>query len=258
SARCALKPGAGAAVSAPARRAGDPTPDAPWQRIGIRCAPLRRHPKCQAQHPITPFCSNQILRAHWQHIRKPRQEKSVRDRITGLRGSLMDGIHTQMPPHAKGSIAVKIAPGVPDFHYQFVFNAFTIEKLDNGSLVQLAYTDKRGLPIDVAQILVSSEGLLQMKESSADYLKSFGEIEPHSEMVIPDGRRTPLFANYIRLAMAGKSGEIAFYTVLLQDIGTVARSKSGSADPVNLVQVGLFHSDLLLHKQLVVALLGSV
>ena len=163
-----------------------------------------------------------------------------------------------MPPHPKGSVQIKFAVGAPNFHYQFAFNSFYIEKKENGFLVRIAHLDKRGIPLEVADILISTEGLLQMKEASGEYVKSFGEVKPRPEVAIPDSGQAPLFANYIRLAMAGHTGEFAVYTVLLQDIGAAARSKASSSESVNLVQIGLFHSDLNLHKQLVLALMSVV
>ena len=159
----------------------------------------------------------------------------------------------------KGTIRLNIAPSVPNFQKQFVFNTFSIENEKFGSVLRLGYLYE-GIHLETVSLLVSTEGLAQVREGSTEYIESFGQVPQRRHTPIPHGNSAPLFVNYVRLAMAGMSGEIACYTVLLQDIGTFARSKSSATanNPVNLVQVGLFHSDLVLHKQAVLGLIGSI
>lgn len=162
------------------------------------------------------------------------------------------------PNATKGAVTLKVAYGVPNFRWQMVFNAFTIEKVSNGTLLRVAYV-AQNTAAEIVPILICTEGLQQLLESSRSYIKDFGSVEPYPAIALPQARQfSPLFSNNVRLSHSGSSAEIAFYTVPLSEIAQAAKGKIPVDAAVNCVQVALLHSDITIHKQLTLALVTSL
>lgn len=165
---------------------------------------------------------------------------------------------TAVNPAAK-RINLTIDHETPDFRWQMFFNAFSVERLDNGALLKVAHVTNNTAP-EIVPIFVSREGIEHFRESATEYIQSFGATEPYSGPGLPSTRTfSPLFSNFIRVAHSGQSAEFSFFTVPLRVIAEVA--KKGSIDgsiKIKCVQVALLHSDLKLHHQVVVALIAAL
>lgn len=153
------------------------------------------------------------------------------------------------------NVSLKVAYGEPAFKWQMVFNTFDVETIESGRIVRFAFTTN-GYAAEVVRVFVSNEGLEQLWKSAQDYIKRFGQVEPTKPPVIPPSREfSPLFSNHVRLATSGGSAEIAFYTVLLQDIANVATGVLPQDTLVNCAPIALLHSGVHVHRLLVMELL---
>jgi hypothetical protein len=162
----------------------------------------------------------------------------------------------------KSEVTINVSYGDrPDFRWQMFFNAFEIERNHAGALIRVAYVLSRQggerTAAEVVPFFVPHEGLLQLRESSAEYIQQFENTIPQAQPNLPGVRQfSPLFANHIRLSKSGTVGEISLYTVPIMQIASAARGQKNST-VVSCVQVGLLHSDILTHEQLILQLLAS-
>jgi hypothetical protein len=166
---------------------------------------------------------------------------------------------TQPKVTAAKSVGLRVEYGQPNFKWQMVFNAFTIERISQGCMVKLAYVTNNGGQFSAAEIvpiIISSEGLEQTKQSAKEYIAAFADVPPYLSGTLPSARQfSPLFSNHIRLSFAGNSSEIAFFTVLLTDIANATKGVLAEKSTIPCVHVALAHSDNTVHRQLVLELM---
>lgn len=154
-------------------------------------------------------------------------------------------------------VALTIEYGAPNFRWQMAFNAFSIEKVSNGSLLRFAYV-VGNTAAEIVPILINDEGVTQFGEASTSYIEEFGQVPSYAGPALPSVRTfSPLFSNHLRASRSGSSGEFAFYTVPLKDVAQAAKGQMAASIKVSCVQVALLHSDVALHQQVVLALLAS-
>lgn len=159
-----------------------------------------------------------------------------------------------LPQKEKGSVGLNIEYGVPNFKWQMAFNWFSLEKVSQGCLMKAAYVTNN-TAAEIVPIIISHEGITQLKGTVKDYISSFGDVPPRQSAGLQGVRQfTPLFCNHLRISYAGHSGEIAFFTVVLHDIANAARGVLKAQSKIPAVQVALLHSDITTHQQLVLEL----
>lgn len=158
------------------------------------------------------------------------------------------------------SVELSIDYGQPNFKWQMVFNAFSLEKVSHGCLIRFAYCARVGSQIAAAEIvpiILSNEGLEQMKRSLKDYVGTFGDVPTKETDVLPSARQfSPLFSNHARVSYAGHSAELGFFTILLHDIANATKGILPGNSKVPCVQVALLHSDITVHRQLIIELMN--
>lgn len=153
-------------------------------------------------------------------------------------------------------ILINIGESPTPFKWQMVFNSFDVTKIEMGCLVRLAYVVGSSAA-EIVTVVVSIEGLVQLKESAKSYLQDFSLRSDYHPIQVPGGVKqfSPLFANYVRLARSGKTGEIALLTVQLHEIANAASGVSPKEKITEPVQVALLHSDMDTHQRLVIEML---
>lgn len=147
------------------------------------------------------------------------------------------------------------------FRWHMFFNRFSVEPLDDGKLVSFSYQKTANSVGETIPIFIPREGLLQLKESSKDYLPGFAGIEDPGEAVelLPEGKRfSPMFGNHVRLSRSGKSAEIAIFTIMLCLMIDKMKNAGKKRDELPLVPVGLFHSTIPIHFRLICKLLEGI
>jgi len=159
------------------------------------------------------------------------------------------------PSKPPGEKAIEVANGPLTFRWQMFFNAFTIERLDYGIMLRVAYV-LHGSASEIVPIIISNEGIAQLKESSKEYIRTFGSLPPRPDDQLPPIRQfSPYYANFVRLAKMGASAECAFFTIPIYRYVDAAKEKVTNS--MNSIPVALLHSDLNLHEHLVLQLLNN-
>lgn len=161
-----------------------------------------------------------------------------------------------MTKQSANPILINIGDSPTPFKWQMVFNAFDVTKVEMGCLVRLAYVVGSSAA-EIVSVVVSVEGLIQLKASAKSYLQDFALNSDNQRPQVPGGVKqfSPLFANYVRLARSGKTAEIAFLTVQLHDIANAASGATPKNKITEPVQVALLHSDIETHQRLVLEML---
>lgn len=158
------------------------------------------------------------------------------------------------------SVELSVEYGQPNFKWQMVFNAFSIEKVNHGCLIRFAYSARSGSQTTAAEIvpiILSREGLEQMKAATKNYIGTFGDVPTREADILPNARQfSPLFSNHARVSYAGDSAEIAFFTILLHDIANATKGALSPNVKIPCVQVALLHSDITVHRQLILELMN--
>src|SRR5258708_4354856 len=104
------------------------------------------------------------------------------------------------------------------FRWQMFFNRFAIEQVANGKMVSFASVYE-GQAAEIVPVLISKEGLFQLRESVEKYLSGFsgaGEAGQETEKLPAGARRfSALFSNHVRASRSGETAELVFYTMPL-------------------------------------------